>query len=249
MLRKKIHFLYGGGIGILLVALVIVFNYYQNSQPQEPVKIYKGTVPSKQVPKKVEPAALPEIETQPEPEPVDNLTIEETSDTEMEESAEVFEEEFSSEQAESAEPLEALPATESQKPSQEDPKVVLLKEVFPKLDRLLSETQELLKDIQEEGGVTPENYAAFEARGKALEAEIQDYCQRIAEKFTGAVTFVIFEDQEWAYDVDFQVLQDSLDGPVPSEFDEYFRYASLREMLGLPDIPPEQLQQLQMITR
>ena len=36
MLRKNIHFLYGAGIGILLVALVI-FNHYRNSQSQEPV--------------------------------------------------------------------------------------------------------------------------------------------------------------------------------------------------------------------
>ena len=87
MLRKNIHFLYGGGIGILLIAAVIIFNHYQNSQSQEPVKIYKGTVPSQQVPKKVEPAVLPEIETQPE-----TVDIEETGNAEVEESEEVFEE-------------------------------------------------------------------------------------------------------------------------------------------------------------
>ena len=244
MLRKKIHFLYGGGIGILLVALVIVFNHYQNSQPQEPVKIYKDTVPSQQVPKKVKQIASPEVTTQPE-----TVDIEESMDTEAEESAEVSEE-FVPEPDESAEPSEVLPETVAESP-QEDPKVVLLKEVFPEFDRLLREGQELLKDIQEAGGWIGENYAAFEARGKALEAEFNDYCQRITEKFTGAVTFVIFEDQEWAYDVDFQVLQDSLDGPVPAELEGYFQYANLREMLELPEIPPDfpQKDQLQMITR
>lgn len=232
MLRKYVHFLYGGGIGILLIAVVIVFNHYQNSQPQEPVKIYKGTVPSQQVPKKVEPAVLPDIETQPE-----TVDIEEEQDAEIEESTEVSEE-FASEPDEASEPSEVLPETGAESP-QEDPKVVLLKEVFPEFDRLHREGQELLKDIQEAGGWTGENYSAFEARGKALEAEFNDFCQRITEKFTGAVTFVIFEGQEWAYDVDFQVLQDSLDGPVPSELEGYFQYTSLREMLELPEIPPD----------
>ncbi|MDE0398495.1 MAG: hypothetical protein OXL96_11895 [Candidatus Poribacteria bacterium] len=245
MLRKNIHFLYGGGIGILLVAAVIIFNQYQNSQPQEPIKIYKSTVPSQQVPEKVEPAASPEIEAQPELNTVDDPSIKEAWDTEMEESIGVSEEE------EFTKPTESLPSTEPQEPLQDDPKVVLLKEVFPEFDRLLREGQELLKDIQEGGGWTTENYAAFEARGKALEAEFNDYCQRIAEKFTGAVTFVIFDGQEWAYDVDFQVLQDSLEEPVPAEFDEYFQYTRLREMLGLPEIPPDfpLKDQMQFITR
>ena len=249
MLRKNIHFLYGGGIGILLIALVIVFNHYQNSKSQEPVKIYKGTVPSKQVPKKVEPAALPEIEAQPEPNTVDDPSIKEPWETEREESTEAFEE-LVPEQVESAEPSEALSATEAQEPSQEDPKVVLLKEVFPEFDRLLSETQELMEDMQ---GVTltPEDYAALETRGRAVEAEMYDYFQRIAEEFPGSVTFVLFEGEEWTYDVDFQMLQDSFKGSVPSELEPYFRYASARDMFGLPEIPPEWLQkeELQMITR
>ena len=59
-------------------------------------------------------------------------------------------------------------------------------------------------------------------------------------------TFITFQGEEWAYDVDFQVLKDSLDGPpVPSELEGYFRYTRFREMFGLPDIPPEQLQQMQ----
>ena len=93
--------------------------------------------------------------------------------------------------------------------------------------------------------MTPENYAEFETRGKALEADLQGYCRQIAEAFPDAVTFITFQGEEGAYDVDFQVLQASLDGPVPSELEEYFRYTRLREMFGLPDIPPEQLQQMQ----
>ena len=242
MLRKNIHFLYGGGISILLIAGIIIFNHYQNLQPQELVKIYKGTVPSQQVPNAVKQTASPEVTTQPE-----TVNIEEVSDAEVEESAEVSEE-FTPEPDESSEPAEGLLTTAVESP-QEYPKVALLKEVFPEFDRLLSETQELMEDMQ--GALTPENYAAFEARGKALEAELQDYCQRITEKFTGAVTFVTFEGYEGAYDVDFQVLQDSLDGPVPAELEEYFQYASLREMLGLPEIPPEWLQhgEIQMIRR
>ena len=245
MLRKNIHFLYGGGIGILLVAAVIIFNQYQNSQPQEPIKIYKGTVPPQQVPEKVEPAASPEIETQPELNTVDDPSITEAWDTEMEESIGVPEEK------EFTKPTESLPSTETQEPSQEDPKIVLLKEVFPEFDRQLREAQKLVEDMQGAGGLTRENYAAFEARGKALEAEFQDCCQRITEKFTGAVTFAIFDGQEWAYDVDFQVLQDSLDGPVPAELEGYFQYTSLREMLGLPEIPPDfpLKDQLQLIIR
>ncbi len=64
MLRKNIHFLYGVGIGILLVALVI-FNHYRNSQPQEPVIIYKETLPAKQVSKTAKPLTSPEATTQP----------------------------------------------------------------------------------------------------------------------------------------------------------------------------------------
>lgn len=244
MFRKNIHFLYGGGVGILLIAAVIIFNQYQNSQPQEPVKIYKDSVPSTQVPKKVKQNASPEVATQPE-----TVDIEESMDAETEESVEVSEE-FMPEPDETAEPSEELLTTPAESP-QEDPKVVLLKEVFPGFDRHLRKGQELLKDIQEAGGWTIENYAAFEARGKALEAEFQDYCQRITEKFTGAVAFVIFDGKEWAYDVDFQVLQNSLDGPVPAELEGYFQYASLREMLELPVIPPDSplKDQMQFIIR
>lgn len=237
MLRKNIHLLYGGGIGILLIAGVIIFNRYQNLQTQEPVKVYKGTVPSKQVPKKVEPAALPQIETQPEPNTVGDPSIKETWDAGVEESEEVSEE-LAPVPDKSNEPSEELLATASESP-QEDTKVVLLKEVFPEFDRILREGQELLEDIQEGGGWTPENRPAFEARGRALEAETYDYFQRIAEEFPGSVTFALFQGEEWTYDVDLQMLQDSIKGPIPSELEPYFRYASMRDMFGLPDIPPD----------
>ena len=38
MLRKNIHILYGVGIGVLLVALIAVFNHYWDSQPNESAK-------------------------------------------------------------------------------------------------------------------------------------------------------------------------------------------------------------------
>lgn len=241
MLRKHIHFLYGGGISILLIAGVIVFNHYQNSQLQEPVNIYKDTEPSQQVPKAVKPTASLEVAPQSE-----TLDIEETWTSEVEVS-----EEFVPEQVESVEPSEALSVTEAQELSQEDPKVVLLKEVFSGFDRIMLEGQELLKDIQEAGGWTHENRAAFEARGRALEAENYDYFQRIAEEFPGSVTFALFEGEEWTYDVDFQMLKDSIKGSIPSELEPHFRYASAREMFGLPEMPPEWLQQgdIQMIRR
>ena len=93
--------------------------------------------------------------------------------------------------------------------------------------------------------MTPENYAKFEAKAKELETELQDYCRRIAEEFPQAVTFITFQGKEWVYDVDFKVLQNSFKQPVSSELTEYFRYARLREMFGLPDIPPEQLEKMQ----
>ncbi|MDE0484764.1 MAG: hypothetical protein OXI67_19465 [Candidatus Poribacteria bacterium] len=240
MFRKNIHFLYGGGIVILLIAAVIIFNRYQNLQTHELVKVYKGTVSSQQVPETVKQTTSPEVTTQPE-----TVDIEEVSDAEVEESS-VVSEELAPEPDETAEPVEELLTTAAGSP-QEDPKVVLLKEVFSEFDRLLSETQKLMEDFQ--GGITPENYPELEARGKALEADLQEYCQRITEKFTGAVTFVTFEGYEGAYDVDFQVLQDSLDGPVPAELEGYFQHANLREMLGLPDIPPELLDQMQPTRR
>lgn len=242
MLRKYFHFLYGGGTVILLIVGIIIFSHYQNSRSQEPVKVYKGTVPSQQVPDKVKETASPEVTTQRVP-----VDIEKVSDSEVDESEEDSEE-LAPEPDKSNERFEELLATTVESP-QEDPKITLLKEVFSEFDRLLSETQELMEDMQ--GAVTPENYAVFEARGKALEADLQEYCQRITEKFTGAVTFAIFDGQEWAYDVDFQVLQDSLDGPVPAELEGYFQYANLREMLGLPEIPPDfpLKDQIQLIIR
>ena len=139
--------------------------------------------------------------------------------------------------------LKEVLAPQPQEPAQDDSGDVLLKEIFPEFDRLRRETQELMSDMQGKE-MTPENYAKFEARGKELEAELQGYCRRIAEEFPKAVTFITFQGEEWVYDVDFQILQDSLNHPVPPELAGYFRFARLREMFGLPDIPPEQLQQM-----
>ncbi len=141
-------------------------------------------------------------------------------------------------------PLKEVPTLQRQKTAPDDSGYVLLKEIFPEFDRLRRETQELMNYIAEKEMI-PENYAKFEARRKELEAELQGYCRRIAEAFPKAVTLITFQGEEWIYDVDFQVLQESLNPPVPPELTEYFRYARLREMLGLPDIPPEQLQQMQ----
>ena len=241
MLRKNIHFLYGGGIVFLLIAAVIIFNRYQNLQTHEPVKVYKGTVFSQQVPETVKQTTSHEVTTQP-----GTVDIEEVSDAEMEESAEVSEE-LAPEPDKSNDPAEELLTTAAES-LQEDPKVALLKEVFPEFDRQLREAQKLMEEMAKEG-FAGGNYDVFKARAQALEAAFQEYCQRITEKFTGAVTFVIFNGQEGAYDVDFQVLQDSLDGPVPAELEGYFQYTSLREMLGLPDIPPELLEQMQPTRR
>lgn len=225
-----------------MIAAVIIFNHYQNSQPREPVNIYKDTEPSQQVPKTVKPNASPEVAPQPE-----TVDIEETWASEVEVS-----EELVPEQVESAEPSEALSVTEAQEPSQEDPKVVLLKEVFPEFDKFHREGLEIVEDMQ--GIPIGERYAAFteiEARGRVIEAKMYDYFQRIAEEFPGSVTFAFFEGEEWTYDVDLQMLKDSIKGSIPSELDPYFRYTSLRDMFGLPEMPPEWLQQgeIQMIRR
>ena len=140
--------------------------------------------------------------------------------------------------------LKEVPASQLQEPAQDDSGYVLLKEIFPEFDRLRREMQELMSGMTEKE-MTPENYAKFEARGKELEAELQGYGRRIADEFPQAVTFIAFQGEEWVYDVDFQVLQDSFNRPIPPELAEYFRYARLREMFGLPDIPPQQLQQMQ----
>ena len=57
----------------------------------------------------------------------------------------------------------------------------------------------------------------------------QGYCRQIAEEFPGAVTFITFQGEEQVYDVDFQVLKDSLDGPCSIRIRGLF---SLREVAG-----------------
>ena len=142
----------------------------------------------------------------------------------------------------STEPLELLSTTETQEVS----KSVLLKEIFHKLDRLLSEYKEFKKDLKR---FSPKYFGEYDVRGKALEDEIQGYCQRIAKEFPGAVTFITFQGREWAYDVDFQVIQDSLEEPVLSELEGYFRYTSLRKMFRLFRIPSILLKLMQPIRR
>ena len=141
-------------------------------------------------------------------------------------------------------PLKEVPALQSQEPAQDGPGNALLKAIFLELGRLRWEIQELTSEFKETE-MTPESYTKFEAGGKELEAELQGYCRRIAEEFPQAVTFITVQGEEWVYDVDFEVLQDSFNQPIPSELAKYFRYARLREMFGLPDIPPEQLRQMQ----
>lgn len=145
-------------------------------------------------------------------------------------------------QEESTEPSVQLPVAKAQ----EVPKSVLLKEVFPKLDHLLSKSKEFKKNLKR---ATPKNFTEFNARGKALEDEVQSYCRRIAKEFPGAVIFITFQGQEWAYDVDFQMIKNSLEEPVPAELEGYFRYASLRKMFRLRKIPSKQLQQMQPTRR
>ena len=141
-------------------------------------------------------------------------------------------------------PLKEVPALQPQEPAQDDSGDALLKEIFPEFERLRREIQESMNELKEKE-MTPENYAKFEAKAKDLEAELQSYGRRIAQEFPKAVTFITFQGEEWVYDIDFQVLQDSSNQPVRSQLANYFRYARLREMFGLPDIPPEQLQHMQ----
>ena len=233
---RKIHLLYGGVICILLVPLVIFLISSWNSIPQEPIKIYKTPVLKKQTPEKVEETPTPEEPSRDESETWDS---EEPEITETETSEEESQDEFS----ETLLPQTKTSEEDPKEDPEEDPKVVFLKEVFPKLDHHLSEGKKLMEEIAKEG-VAGGNYDVFKARAQALEAEFQEYCKQIADEFPDAVTFITLRGQQSVYDVDFQILQDSLEA-VPSELSEYFRYTRLREWFGFPDVPPEQLQQLQ----
>ena len=236
MLRKNTYMLYGGII-LLLIVSGVIFHHYQNSKLKEPIIVYKTTVPNQQASieqktPEVSPLtendtwedAEPEAPQMPEPEPET-----ETPTEEIQNGTEDF--------MAGAEPL---PITQADEPQQADPRVVMLVAVFPEIERNLREAQALKDDMMKAGASG--DFAAFEARGKALESELQGYCRQIADKFPEAVTFVTVQGQEWAYDIDFRMLQDSLDGAVPPELKGYFQYTRLREMFGLPDIPPDQLQ-------
>lgn len=237
MFRRNIHFLACGGIGILLVALVVIFNHYRNSPPQDPVIIYKTTFPTKRGPKQ-EKMEVPEKSSQQGTDRMDDADVETQQITETKAS----EEEFPPELEEFDDFQEPLPTTQGEEPPKEDPRILVLKEVFPELDRLLRETQELMEDMK---AGKLEDFAQLETKGQDLENQLQEYCRLISEVFPGSVNFITWQGQQWAYDVDFRFLQDSLQGAIPSELEGYFRYESMREMLGMPEIPPDQLQELQ----
>ena len=243
MSRKYMFILWGSAIGILLITAGVIFNHYRNAQSREPVKVYKSVSPVERAPKTQESIATPQTARQPVSPAADGLSdtqgdVREPQTTDTE----IVEDQFQPETEDFIDASEPLPIPETQQPPQEDPRSTLLKEVFPELDRLATDSQALAEDVK---SATLEDFAAFEARGKAIENEIQDYCQRIAEAFPGTVNFITFQGEEWAYDVDFQAIQNSLEGPVSPELENYFQHVSLREMLGVPEIPAEQLHQLQ----
>ncbi len=245
MLRKNNHILYGTGIVILLLTLVIRYNHHRNTQPQEPVKIYNGTIPSKQVPKREKPITAHESTSQPISKSEEKQDNDDYWDTVIKESTEAPEE-LPTEHDEFADPSESLAITQAEVTQQKNSRVIMLEEVFPEFDRLKNESQDLMNRIAQEGGMTPDNYDKFEATGKELEAQLQDYCQRIADEFPDAVTFVAMEGVEGAYDVDFQAIQDKLGNNTSPEIEGYFSYGTLRKMLDLPEIPEELLQQIRI---
>ncbi len=237
MFSRSVYVISGLVLSILLVAGVVIFNYYFRRPPEEPVKIYKVTTPIE----RVEPEKLSDPSTvtfQPESKAFDTLPDEDIQVPEVPEVEAPIEEA----QPEIDDFSETPPITEPEEPLQEDTRVVMLKEIFPEFDRLLDESLELANEMK---GATPDNYAEYAAKGEALESEIQGYCQQISEVFSGAVTFISFQGQQMAYDVDFQMIKNSIQGPIPSELEGFFRHTSMREMFGLPEIPPDQLQQMQ----
>jgi len=138
------------------------------------------------------------------------------------------------EEPEVAEEDQALPDQEDQAPPEESQVYVLLEETFPEIGRIKEETQKLMSSINS-STATLEDRKAFETKAKALETEIQDICKRIAEVFPETVTFITFQGQEWATDIDFRKLQTLAGDSFPASIQEYFRYANLREMLRSPN--------------
>lgn len=237
MLTRSVYVLGGIALSILLVAGVAIFNHYWGDASEAPVKVYKTATPAQRV-ETAESSDTPAVVFQPESEAVDILLDEEFETPEADETEATRE----ASQPEFDDASEPLPATNVEETPQEDSRVIVLQEVFPEFDRLLEESLQLADEMK---GATPDNFADFAAKGEALESEIQGHCQRIADEFPGAVTFIAIQGQQWAYDVDFQMVHDSIQGPIPSELDGYFRHTSMREMFGLPEIPPDQLQQMQ----
>ena len=243
MSGKYMFILWGSAIGILLIIGGVIFYHYRNAQLREPVKVYKTVLPAERVPKTQKSTATPQTTRQPVSPTADGLPDTQGDIQEPQvPDTKIIEDQLQPGSEDFIDTSEPLPIAETEGPPQEDPRSNLLKEVFPELDRLAMESQALAEDVK---SATLENFREFEARGKAIESEIQDHCRRIAEEFPGTVSFITFQGEEWAYDVDFQAIQNSLEGPLSPELENYFQHVSLREMLGVPEIPPEQLQQLQ----
>lgn len=236
MLSRSVYVLGGLALSILLVAGVVIFNHYWGDASETPVKVYNTVTPAERV-ETEESSDTSAVVFQPEPGIVDTLPDEDVETPEMGETGAAAEE--SQPESEFDDFSEPIPATDVEEPTQEDARVVMLKEVLPEFDRLLDESLELANEMK---GATPDSYAEFAAKGEALESEIQGYCQQIADEFPSAVTFITFQGQQMAYDVDFQTVQNSIQVPIPPELEGYFRYASMREMFGLPEISSDQLQ-------
>lgn len=241
MSRKNTYILYGGLI--LLVVSGVLFHHYQNSKVKEPIRIYKTTVPNQQGGIEKKTPEVPEVSPLTENDTWEDSDPEAPQMPEPEPETETSTEEFQNGTEDFTGGAEPLPITQADEPQQEDPRVVMLEAVFPEIDRNLREALDLKDDIAKAGASG--DFAEFEARGKALESELQEYSRQIADKFPEAVTFVTLQGQEWVYDIDFEILQNSIVGAVSPELAVYFQYTTLREMFGLPDIPPDQLQQLQ----
>lgn len=245
MLRNNKHFLFGTGIGILLVVLAITFSFYRNTHSKEPVIIYNESIPTNHEPETENTITSQDVMTQSIPNIDEKRHVDDSWNTDIDVSAEALEDETPSKLDVFTESLEPIPTVQAETPKNKDTRVIMLEEVFPEFDRLRDESYDLMKQIEQEG-MTPDNYGEFEAKGVGLEAQFQDYCQRIADEFPNAVTFVAMDGVEGAYDVDFQVIQDTLGNNVSSKIEDYFIHGTLRKMLGFPAIPAELLQQIQI---
>jgi len=229
---QKIPFIVIGLAAIIGIVSVIL--YFQIS---EQVEIPN---PSEQITRQDEPVAnenpLPRtVNDKPKPTATLLESTSEVIDPEVEDSGsnpppdDVLSETFI-EKPEAIEEDHVLPDQEDQVPPEENQVYALLKESFPEIARIKEETYKLMSSF-DFSTATAEERKAFETKAKALETEIQDICKRIAEVFPEAVTFINFQGQEWATDIDFRKLRTLAGDSLPVSVQEYFRYANLREML------------------